>query len=1039
VSPPARHWTDRYRKAIIVALCLAVAGGVAALLRLPVGLFPRATFPRLEVSLDAGDRPADQMVLEVTRPVEETVRGVPGARSIRSNTSRGSADISINFDWGHDMVAAALQVEAAINQARGDLPAGLGFEVRRMDPTVFPVLGLSLTSDSLTPVELQDIATYRIRPMLAAVDGVAAVRVLGGRSAELQVLIDPDRLEALDMAVDEVVNAVSAAQAVEAVGRLEQSEKLYLVLANNRITGADTLRDLIIRRGSGGIVRLDDVAEVVEGESPAWTRVVADGHDAVLLNVYQQPDGNTVAVSKDVRARLMEAERALPPGVKVSTWYDQSDLITASAASVRDSILIGVALAVIVLVVFLRNLRIAFVVVLVVPAVLAATALALVGASSSLNIMTLGGMAAAVGLVIDDAIVMVEHIVKRVQQSDHWSAQQTHHAAGEMFRALTMSSLATTLIFVPLAWLSGVTGAFFKALSITMAAALAISYLFALTGVPVLAGALIHRKDANAGQGGGGFDRVVQRYARLLRRLLDRPSLLLVGLVPLVLVGGLAFRSVGSGFMPVMDEGGFILDYRTPAGTSLAETDRRLRVLESVLSEVPEIDTWSRRTGLALGGFITEANEGDYFIRLKPPPRRSIDQVMDDVRAGAEARVPGVEIELAQLMEDLIGDLTSVPQPIEVKLYGPDPTQLRARAEDVAKAVASVADTVDVKSGVVLAGDALNVTVNRERAATLGLDAEQVAKLARVALDGEVVTRFQRGSKMVDVRVWTTEEARRDSDRFGALRMWTPLAGPVALDRVASFVAEHGQPQIVREDLRTMVAVTGRISGRDLGSVMRDVKAAVAGLSLPPTISVAYGGLYAQQQASFKGLLAVLGSAVALLFLLLLVAYRNFSAPVAIMSTSIACLTAVFVGLKLTGTELNIAAMMGLTMVVGITAEAAIFLVTTFYENVESRPVVDSLVDAGVERARPIVMTALAAILALLPLAMGIGQGAEMLRPLAIAIIAGLMAAIPLVLLVTPALLRVLGGRGAEPGSSEGGAVPDPTGAANAAPPDTEG
>jgi CzcA family heavy metal efflux pump len=1006
----AGHWLRDHRRSILFAVAVLACAGGASLLGLPVSLFPRTTFPRIVVSADAGDRPADRMVVEVTRPLEEAVRAVPGVRSVRSNTSRGACDVSINFDWGLDMIAATLEVESAIAQIRSGLPAGLGYEVRRMDPTVFPVMGLSLTSASRSLVELRDIGLYRLRPLLSTVEGVASVRVLGGRTEEYRVVADPARLAAAGVTLEELVQAVSAANVVEAVGRLEEDEKLYLVLSDTRFRALSDVDAVIVRRGPTGVVNLADVATVEDSSVPEWTRVTADGEDAVLINVYQQPGGNTTRISRDIQSRLVDFQRRVGADLRVRTWYDQSTLISAAASSVRDAILIGIALAVVVLLLFLRSWKVTLVVSLAVPVVLAATALVLRALGMGLNIMTLGGMAAAVGLIVDDGIVMVEHVVRRLREEPG----NVHHAvpvaAREMLGPLAASSAATVVIFAPLAFLTGVTGAFFKALSLTMAAALAISFLFAATAVPALADRLLGPREAHADDVGRWLAKILNGYERLTRRLVARPSLVALIIVPLLILGWLGFRHVGSGFMPSMDEGGFILDYRAPAGTSLTETDRRLRLVEAQLKDIPDVATWSRRTGLALGGAITEANEGDFFVRLAAGPRRPIDEVIDDARARIQERVPGLEIEFAQLMEDLIGDLTAVPQPIEVKLFGSSLDELRAQASEVAKAVTAVAGVVDVKDGVVLAGDAVDVRVDRTQAEVLGLDPERVTRLARVALEGEVATEVQRGEKMVGVRVWTPEETRSRLDLIADLRLPIGAGRTVRLGRVARFSTAIGQPQLTRENLKGMVAVTGRISGRDLGSVMADVKRAVAGIGLPAATSVEYGGLYEQQQQSFRGLLAVLAAATALVFILLLAVYEQFSVAVAVLAVDLLAATGVFSALWWTGSELNISSMMGLTMIVGISSEAAIFFLTEWSLLAGDGDARAALATAGRRRLRPIVMTAAAAILALLPLALAIGQGSAMLQPLAIAIIAGLLLTVPLVLLVLPALIVLLGG-----------------------------
>ncbi len=1002
-------WIQEHRRSILfLVLSLAVAGAVIAF-KLPVALFPNVDFPRVVISLDAGDRAAELMELQVTRPVEEAVRSVPGVISVRSTSSRGSADISVNFDWGVDMVSSLLQVESAVSRVLPQLPAGTVFKVKRMDPTVFPVLAYSLTSDSRSLVELHDIAEYKLVPLLSSVNGTSRVQVIGGHLEEYRVTVDPARLQTYGLTLNDVAQTLSAANVITAVGRMEDHYKLYLVMSDTRFTGLDQILRTVLRSGPNGLVRLEEVATVQRDIVPRWQRVTADGHDAVLINVYQQPGGNTVQIARDIKAKLAAYRPRLPEGVRISNWYDQSELIIASATSVRDAIIIGVVLGAVVLLLFLRNLKITLIAVVVVPTVLAATIVLLFALKASFNIMTLGGMAAAVGLVIDDVIVMVEHILRRLRGSGEQHHGRVMAAAREFAQPLVGSSSATIIIFLPLAFLSGVTGAFFKALSLTMAASLIISFLITWLAIPILADHLLGKKEAKESEGGPFRERSHRAYEWIMERLLKRPILLLAGIVPLLALGFIAYHQVGSGFMPVMDEGGFILDYRTPPGTALSETDRLLRQVEAIIRATPEVLTYSRRTGTQLGGGLTEANEGDFFIRLKPLPRRPIEEVMDDIRAKVERDVPGIDIELAQLMEDLIGDLTAVPQPIEIKLYSDSQQQLAAVGRRVADAISGIPGVVDVKSGIVLAGDALEIQVDRTKAALEGVDPNSITRMLNDYLTGAVTTQVQEGVKMVGVRVWIGHDLRATEREIGDLMMRAPDGRMFPLKRVASVKAIIGQPQIASENLKTMTAATGRITGRDMGSVIRDVRKALARLGLiPKDVYFELGGMYEQQQIAFKGLIAVFIAALALVCLLLLFLYERFRIVLAILAVPVLSLSAVFIGLWLTGMELNISAMMGMTMIVGIVTEVAIFYFSEYRELAESMDMLPALIEAGKNRMRPIIMTTFVAMLTLVPLALAIGQGAAMQQPLAIAIISGLFVQIPLALLVLPTLYYIL-------------------------------
>lgn len=999
------HWLGRHRRSLLLAFVLFALGGALSIRLLPVGLFPLVDFPRIVVSVEAGDRPVDRMIVEVTRPLEEALRSVPDVKIIRSTSTRGSAEVSLSFAWGTDMVVSLLQAESVVSRSLVILPTGTNFTIRRMDPTVFPVLGLSMTSDSRPLTELHDLATYQVSPELSSVDGVAQVEILGGRQAEYQVLLDPVRLQSLGLTPADVAQSLAASNVVTAVGRLEDRYRLYLALSDTRLRTAQDIERTILRTGAQGVVELEDVGEVRLGELPEWTRVNADGKDAVLINIKQQRGASTVAIAQEVRTRLQQLGKALPPGVKITPYYDQSELIVAAAGSVRDAILIGAALAGVILLVFLRNKRITLIVSLVLPTVLLATCVLLHVLGQSFNIMTLGGMAAAVGLVVDDAVVMVEHIARRLveHERDGEAPPPILTYAAEMLRPLLGSSAATVAVFLPLTFLGGVAGAFFRPLALTMAATLTISFLVALLAVPLLARALLRASDAEALERSGPWlTKAGSGIARQSERTMHHPRRLLIPLLILVVAGGAAYFKVGSGFMPRMDEGGFIFDYWAAPGTSLTETDRLMREVEAIVRGLPEVESYSRRTGLQLGGGLTEASEGDMFIKLKPPPRRPIEAVMSDLRQQVEAKVPGLRVETLQLMEDLIGDLISNPQPIEVKVFGPDDATLRKYARQIADGIGKVPGVVEVFDGTTIAGDAINIQVDRVRASLEGLAPDAVTAQIQSMLAGTVSSQIQSGEKMIGIRIWTPDDLRARVEQMSALSLRSPSGQYLPLSRIADISIVSGQTQQDRENLSEMVAVTARLEGRDLGSAMRDVQRTVAAMNLPSAYRVEYGGLYREQQQSFRELLLVFIAALLIVATLLMFLYERISVVLAILGTMLLTLPGVFVGLWVTGTELDLSSMMGLTMVVGIVTEVAIFY---FAEIDTSRDIgIADLLAAGQMRLRPILMTSSIAILALMPLALGIGAGSEMQRPLAITIISGLIVAIPLVLLVMPTL-----------------------------------
>jgi multidrug efflux pump subunit AcrB len=988
------------RAILAVALALALAGIVAAV-ALPIGLFPQVSFPRVVVDLDAGSRPADQTAMLVTRPVEEVLRTIPGVADVRSETTRGSAQVSIDFGWGRDMVAETLLVDAAIARALPTLPAGTAYNVRRMDPTVFPIISYALVADHPDPVALRDLGRYQITPLLSSIPGLARVDVQGGDTAEVEVLADPQRLAGFGLAMSDLATAIRTGNVLGAVGQVQDRGRLSLVIADRSLTDAAQIGDIVVRSTPQGVVRVRDVATVQKGVVPVWQRIVEDGKPAVLLNIYEQPDGNAVKIAHTVASKLSGFR--LPPGVRLVCWYDQSQLVTQSVASVRDAVLIGLVLAALVLFLFLKSVRVTLIAVIVVPATLGATVLVLSLLGMSFNIMTLGGIAAAVGLLIDDVIVMVEHIARRAATVGEAAVLP---AAREFLTPLTGSSLATLIVFLPLSFLTGVTGAFSKALSVTMAAALMISWAMTAFVVPLLARRLVDfSRWHDPGAGNQGW--LNRRHDALLDGLGARPWLLAVIAVPLLALGYVASTRVPTGFMPKVDESGFVMDYYTKPGTSIVESSREMAQVDAILHANPDVETFSRRLGTGLGGDLGQSYHGDYFVRLKASHSKPTEQVMADTLAQVNARVPGVEIELAQLMEDLIGDLTAVPQPIEVKLYSADPAPLRAQAEKIAALIGKIDGVVEVKSGLQLAGDALDVKVDPVRAGFEGVAPADVETAIGDALTGAVATSLPQADKMVDVRVRIPDAMTIDEAELARLPIRAADGHVVTLDRVATVTKLTGQPQIARENLEPMVAVTGRIEGRGMGAAIADVTAALdrPGV-LAPGVRYELGGLYQQQQIAFAGLAKVFLAALVAEFVLLLMLYRRFATPLIIIGCSLLSTTAVFTGLWLTGVELNITALMGMTMIIGIGTEMAIFYVSEYEELRHSLPPAEAAREASRNRLRPITMTTLAAILTLLPLALAIGQGSGIQQPLAIAIIAGLLLQYPLVLLAMPVLLR---------------------------------
>ncbi|MFZ2065130.1 MAG: efflux RND transporter permease subunit [Xanthobacteraceae bacterium] len=1008
-------WLEYHRRSLVFVAFALAAGGLYAGMSLPVELFPIVSFPRLRVNVESGTMPAQQMLVEVTEPLEEVARSVPGAVNVTSTTSRGSAEMFVDFPWGSDMAQALLSVDAGFAQAVPKLPAGTTYEVIRASPTtIAPFLSYALISDTVSPADLRRLAQYQITPLLMSVEGVKRVGVLGGETPEVQVSIDPQKLSAYGLTVADVSQAIAATNNLKVVGRLEDNDLLYLVVNNNAFSSLGSVGAVELRNSAGGIVRLSDVAKVTMGSEPQWLLVDVNGQRAVTFDIFQQDQADSLTVAREIAQKLSSFMKTEPKTIQLHNWYDQTQLVRSSIAALEEAIGIGLVFAGIVILAFLRNWRVALTAMIVVPLSISATVLVLFGLGMTLNIMTLGGIAAAIGLLIDDVIVMIEHIARRagvpgVEEPD----RTVLIAAHEFFSPLLGSSLATIVIFLPLTFLSGVTGAFFKFLAITMASALVISFLLTAFTVPLLARGIIdfaRWEDPQHGREGW----LRRGHGALLDRLSARPWL--VGLAVLLFVGCgyFAYGRVGTGFLPRMDEGGFVLDYYTAPGTSLAETDRELQEVEQILKRDPSIATYSRRTGLGFGGDFKESYQGDFVVRLVDPSRRpSIWTVMDDVNSKITSQVPGISFDTHQLLGDMIGDMVGRPQPIVVELSARDPAALPAVAAKVAAAIAKApgVEAASVNSGIVPAGDALDISVDPAQAAMAGITPAEVQAQLYDYLHGNVVTSYLGTVQPVGVRVWLDPPTERIyRDQLARLLIRAPNGHVFPLGTVAKVRFVAGQPEITKNNLAQIVAVTAEIGGgHDLGSTAAAVQSIVAEPGfLPDGVYFQVGGAYKQQQLAARGMIKVFAAAVVGEAILLLYLYESFWLLLIIIFTSLVSTSAVFVGLWATGIELNITAMMGMVMIVGIATEMAIFLVSEYQSLTREMPPHQALREAALNRMRPIAMSTLAMILALLPLGAAIsGSGDQMLQPLAIAIIAGITVQLPLVLLAMPALISL--------------------------------
>jgi len=1012
-------WVERHRRSLLtIAFALGLAG-VFAWIVIPVGLFPVTSFPRIRVEVSSGHVPPRQMLIDVTEPLERVARAVPGAVDVSSTTSRGSAQIFVDFPWGSNMKQAVLRVDAAFAQELPALPKGTTYIVIRMSPFILmPFAAYALTSNTVSYAALRRLAKYQIAPLLTGIAGVRKVGVLGGATPEVQVRVNPRELSAYGLTLTQVSRALAQTNIIRGVGRLQDNDLLYLAISDNAFHSIASVRNVALRVGPDGIVRLGQIATVTMGSVPRWLIVDDNGHPGVNINVYQQSSADSLKLAQEVKRKLAAFMKTQPPAIHLDKWYDQTQLVRSSVSALEEAILIGLVFAGMVLLAFLRNWRVTMVAMIVVPLSVLITVLLLSLLGMTLNIMTLGGIAAAIGLMIDDVIVMVEHIARRTGLPHIVNPQATVlQAAKEFFGPLLGSSLATIIIFIPLAFLSGVTGAFFKFLSLTVASALIISLLLTAFTVPLLARSFIDFKTFKD-PAHGRETWFVRGHRRTLNKLLDRPLLLVPGIVALLIMGFFAYTHVATGFMPRMDEGGFVLNYHTKPGTSLPESNRELLEIESILQKDPYVESFSRRTGAGLGGDLNATYEGDFFVRLIPATMRpDIWAVMDEISRKISLQVPGVHFDTAQMMSDMIGDLVGRPQPVVINLTAKNPALLPAVARRVAAAIAKIRaiQPSSVDSGLVPAGDELEIHVKRAAAAMEGVTAQDVASQLHHYLYGSVVTQYLGAIRNVGVRLWLDPpQGKIYRNELGNLLIRAPDGRIMRLATVARVKFVAGRPRLIRNNLAQIVPVTARI--RDGGSLGAAITAVQHVLERPGMIprGVYYtlGGQYKQEQAAVRGMIKVFTAALIAEFILLLFLYERFSLPGVVIASALFSTGAVFIGLWLAGVQLNITAMMGMVMIIGISTEMAIFLISEYQELCKTMPPQQAIYEAARNRLRPITMSTLAMILALLPLGAAIsGSGDQMLQPLAIAIIAGALLQLPLVLLVMPVIIGLISGR----------------------------
>ncbi len=1006
-----------HKNPITVVLAIIILGGLFAYSKLQTALFPEITFPKIKIIADAGQQPVNKMMITVTRELENAVKQVPDLKMIRSTTSRGSCEISAYMDWKTNIDVSQQRIESKISQIRNLLPSDVQITVERMNPSILPVIGYTLEAPGMAPIAEKLLAMYTIKPFLSQVEGVSEIRVIGGKTKEYWLTLNTGKMSTLGITPDAIINALNATNFIKSNGYLSDYRQMYLTVTDAVVDTKAELEKLVINNNGKRIVTLQDIAAIDIQEAKEYVKINANGHSAILLAVVKQPNANLVDLSDKMQKKVEELRKVLPKGVTIQPFYVQADFVKESIKSVTDSLWIGLALAIIVAIIFLRSLKASTVILITIPVTLLLTLIVLYATGQTFNIMTLGAIAAAIGLIIDDAIVVVEQIHRTHEEHPEEPTKNLlQKAIHYLLPAMVGSSLSTIVIFVPFILMTGVAGAYFKVMTDTMIITLVCSFFVSWIGLPVIYLLLsrVKPKLLNA----------KQRLKRLKESkppahavhnqkwvgfFIKRPY---ISVLFMLLLAGCIYYilpKLQTGFLPEMDEGSIVLDYSSPPGTSLEETDRMLREVEKIITKITEVETYSRRTGTQMGFFITEPNRGDYLIQLRKKRKKTSNQVIDEIRAKVEASQPALRIDFGQVIGDMLGDLMTSVQPIEVKIFGADQKKLQELSKQVNEVVTNVKGTADVFDGIVIAGPSISIVPDAVMLAQYGITPASLQYQLQTALEGNIVGTVFDKQQLSSLRVVYPGNRNLSVEDIKRMQIFLPNGKLKPITDLADIKLNAGDAEIEREDLQSMGVVTGRLDKRDLGSVMKDIQKVVAAkVVLPKGYHIVYGGAYADQQKSFSELLMILITSSLLVFCVILFLFRDFKVALLILLIAVLGISGSYLGLYLTNTPLNVGSYTGLIMIVGIIGENAIFTFLQFRQSLQQSNNVDqSIIYSISTRLRPKLMTALGAIIALMPIALGIGTGAQLHQPLAIAVIGGFIVALPLLLIVLPSLIHI--------------------------------
>ncbi|WP_293872184.1 efflux RND transporter permease subunit [Flavobacterium sp.] len=997
----------KHKNGLSAMIFLIILGGFFVYSKMQTSLFPEITFPKIKIIADAGQQPINKMMITVTKPLENAIKKVQDLKTVRSTTSRGSCEISAFMDWKADVDMSKTRIEEQISQIQNNLPANVQITVEKMNPSILPVIGYAIEGSGKSAIELKKLANFTIKPFLSQIEGVSEIRIIGGKEKEYWLALDFNKMSALGISPSAITQVLNQTNFIKSNGYLSDYRYLYLTITDAQVDKKEELENLVISNNGKGIVTLKDISNVEIREAKEYIKVNANGKESILVAVIKQPNANLIALTDAMNSKLTVLKKILPSGIKITPYYQQATFVNDAVKSVTDSLLIGLLLAIIVAVLFLKSAKASATILIIIPVTLGLTLMVLYLTGNTFNIMTLGAIAAALGLIIDDAIVVVEQIHRTHEEHpDEPTVSLVQKAIHYLFPAMVGSSISTIVIFIPFVLMSGVAGSYFKVLTDTMIITLVCSFFVTWLLLPVVY--LLLSKNDNATNEVQNEIKIPEvKTQNWVAYFIGKPTISIVFCIVLVLSILIILPNLETGFLPEMDEGSIVLDYQSPPGTSLEETDRMLNEVEKIIIKIPEVDAYSRRTGTQMGFFITEPNRGDYLIQLKKNRNKTSNDVIDEIRTKVEATQPALRVDFGQVMMDMLGDLMSSVSPIEVKVYGNNQIELQKIAKDVTSIVKKVKGTADVFDGIVLAGPAINIVPNYAQLAQYGITPTDLQFQMQTALEGNVVGSLLENEKQTPIRLIYANGQKRSLEDIKQLKIFLPNGKTVAISSLVTITIEKGVAEIQRENLQMMSVITGRLDNRDLGSVMNEIQTKVtADIHMPNGYYIEYAGAYKDQQQSFKELLLILIASSLLVFGVILFLFRDFRIAFVILLISVLGISGSYILLFMTKTPLNVGSYTGIIMIVGIIAENAIFTFLQFRETFKlTRNVNQSIIYSISTRLRPKLMTALGAIIALLPLAIGVGTGSELHQPLAIAVIGGFLIAMPLLLVVLPSLL----------------------------------